>query len=109
MRISDWSSDVCASDLGHDAERLLQRRDVETREMEQLQPRGIGQNRFQYRRVIGAAGLEADEMLVARPVADLDEAEPVAQRVQPHGFGIDRDRTREIGSAWCRERVWKDG
>src|SRR3546814_1923698 len=62
--------------------------------MEQLQPRGIGQNRFQYRRVIGAAGLEADEMLVARPVADLDEAEPVAQRVQPHGFGIDRDRTR---------------
>src|SRR3546814_5193984 len=33
-------------------------------------------------------------MLVARPVADLDEAEPVAQRVQPHGFGIDRDRTR---------------
>src|SRR3546814_4124011 len=62
--------------------------------MEQLQPRGIGQNRFQYRRVIGAAGLEADEMLVARPVADLDEAELVAQRVQPHDFGIDRDRTR---------------
>src|SRR3546814_11001514 len=99
MRISDWSSDVCSSDLlgaidgrGHDAERLLQRRDVETREMEQLQPRGIGQNRFQYRRVIGAAGLEADEMLVARPVADLDEAEPVAQRVQ-------------LGRASGRERV----
>ncbi len=30
-------------------------------------------------------------MLVARPVADLDEAQPVAQRVQAHGFGIDGD------------------
>src|SRR3546814_20786909 len=33
-------------------------------------------------------------MLVAAAVADLDQAQPVAQRVQPHGLGVDGDRTR---------------
>src|SRR3546814_112290 len=33
-------------------------------------------------------------MLVARTVADLDEAQPVAQRVEAHRLGIDRDGAR---------------
>src|SRR3546814_10275621 len=61
---------------GDDAERVLERGDVEAREMEQLEPRGVGQDRLEHRRVIGAAGTKADEMLVAAAVADLDQAQP---------------------------------
>src|SRR3546814_17429981 len=63
MRISDWSSDVCSSDL------LLQI--------------GCG---------IIAAWPEADEMLVPVPIADLYDAQAVARGDEPHGFSVDGDR-----------------
>src|SRR3546814_12737861 len=83
---------------GDDAERVLERGDVEAREMEQLEPRGVGQDRLEHRRVIGAAGTKADEMLVAAAVAALDQAQPGAQRVQPHGLGVaGRSEERRVG------------
>ena len=62
--------------------------------MVELQSRRIGEHRLEDGRVIGAAGGEADEMLVAAPVGDLDEAEPVAAELEPHRLGIDGDRAR---------------
>ena len=35
---------------------------------------------------------EPNQMLVARPVAQLHQTKPVAARNQAHGFGIDRNR-----------------
>ncbi len=61
--------------------------------MIELGPRRIGEDRLQHRRGI-VAGREADEMLVAAPVGELDEAQPVAGRVETHRLGIDGDRAR---------------
>jgi hypothetical protein len=47
-----------------------------------------------------AARRKADEMLVAPPVGNLDDAEPVAAGVQTHRLGIDGDRPG-------REHAWR--
>ncbi len=52
---------------GDDAEIEADRREVEAREMIELEPVGIGEQRAQVRRVIGRARAEAHEMLVALP------------------------------------------
>src|SRR3546814_15852160 len=78
MRISDWSSDVCASDLfGDGAHRLhvLVELQVQHRTHVQRADRGMG--------IPGAVG--------AVPVEDLGEAAGILGE--------------EIGSASCRERV----
>ena len=74
--------------------------DVETREMIELEPVRVGQQRLEIRRGIIAVGAEADEMLVARAVAKLHQAQPVAAGNQAHRLGIDRDRpARRTGTA----------
>ena len=60
--------------------------------MVELEPLGIAQQRLQVGRGIVAARAEADEMLVAAAVGDLDQAQPVAARDQAHRLGVDRDR-----------------
>ena len=62
--------------------------------MEQLENRGIGEQGTQPRRLILGWG-ELHEM--ADPIArrELHEAQPVAMRVQPHRFGVDRDDAGE--------------
>ena len=71
---------------------MLDRGEVEAREMEQLEPLRIGQNRLQIGCVIGALGAEAHEVLVALAIADLDDAQPVADGDEAHGFGVDGHR-----------------
>ena len=60
--------------------------------MIELEPIGIAEQRLEVGRGIIAVGAEADEMLVAAAVGELDQAQPVAARDQPHRLGIDRDR-----------------
>ena len=71
---------------------MLDRRQVEAREMIELQPLGIGEHGAQVRRGIVAVGAEADQMLVAAPVRQLDDAEAIARGDEPHRLGIDGDR-----------------
>ena len=77
---------------GDDAEIVLDRRKIEAGEMIELEPCRIGQNRLEIGRGKRAARGEADEMLVALPVGNLDQAQPVARGDQTHGLGIDRNR-----------------
>jgi hypothetical protein len=62
-----------AGDLGAEHRRgdhpevVLDRGEVEAREVVQLDPRGSARHRLEVGRVVGAAGGEADEMLVAPP------------------------------------------
>src|SRR5690606_16613148 len=89
-----------AGDLGaehrgrHDPEVVLDRREVEAGEVEQLGPRRIGQRGLEVRRIVGAADAEADEVLVSAAVADLDDAQAIARRDEPHGLGVDGDGAR---------------
>ena len=62
---------------------MVNRRQIEAREVEQLYPRWIAQHRAQVGRGIRAARSETDEMFVAAPVGDLNEAQPIARGNQP--------------------------
>ncbi len=84
-----------AGDLGAEhrrcdhAEVILDRREIESREVVELEPGRIGQHGLEVGRIVGAAIGEADEVFVTLPVADLQEAEAVPGRHKPHGLGID--------------------
>src|SRR3546814_6923177 len=80
MRISDWSSDVCSSDLGESKMSLIE---YETRDRVAL----ITLNRPEQRNAQNAALLK-----------ELDEA-----------FDRAVDDNEEIGRASCRERVCQYG
>ncbi len=100
-------TDQLAGDFGAIAGRrfhpevIFDRGEVEAREMEQLEPCGIGQHRLEIGRVVIAVGRKADKVLVALAVADLDDAQPVADRDKTHGFGIDGHGA--IGEDACGE------
>ncbi len=91
MRTSFDAILVQNTGAGDDAEIGLDHGEVEAGEMIELQPRRIGEHRLQHRRGI-VPPVEADEMLVAAAVGQLDQAQPVARRVEPHRLGVDRDR-----------------
>src|SRR3546814_4731260 len=80
MRISDWSSDVCSSDLvGGDRDRL---------------------GRFQHAVEVGIGHLAVADRHDARRVAAL--------HVVAGNRRVDRaDLAAEIGRASCRKRVWQ--
>ncbi len=59
--------------------------------MEQLEPVRITQQRLEIRRRIVAAPPEADEMFLAAPIRELDEAQAIARRIQAHRLRIDGD------------------
>src|SRR3546814_5537455 len=85
MRISDWSSDVCSSDLEDDAGRIL---------LALLE------------HVAHAAGADADEHLDEVRAGDREERHV---RLPRDGAGEQRlagaGRADEIGRASCRDRV----
>ena len=66
--------------------------DVEAREMIELEPVGIAEQRLEVGRGIVAVRAEADQMLVAVAVGQLDQAQPVAAGDQAHRLGVDGDR-----------------
>src|SRR3546814_2193269 len=81
MRISDWSSDVCSSDL-HGREGLVAAR---------LEARGVERRAGCEDNAVGRPRLDAPDRIVGD-----------ARVGRPHGdFGLGR----EIGRASCRERV----
>ena len=65
----------------------MDHRHVKAGEVHQFQPFGIGQHRLQIGRVILAGG-KAHEVLIAVAVADLQQAQPVAVRVEAHGLAV---------------------
>src|SRR3546814_3293980 len=94
MRISDWSSDVCSSDLLEDAgeassETALPR----TRTTDRLQLRLMREDIVQLDAAADARGLKRTEWLVMLLRRRLHATSP-----PPRG-------DREIGRASCRERV----
>src|SRR3546814_15765682 len=98
MRISDWSSDVCSSDLlleqfvaGLVAERVVDR--LEAIEIEQEQ-RG---------RAIGAPRL--GERLIERPLHLLAVGEPGQLVEARHSCDLGVRAALQIGRASCRDRV----
>src|SRR3546814_17299321 len=105
MRISDWSSDVCSSDLQGDgaAGRRLQA-DVVQRRL----GAAVGER---YRlKAHGAAGNA--ERTGARRIDDLrllveqrEDALRGSQAVLQHGVQLAEALQRQIGRASCRERV----
>src|SRR5271170_1208540 len=74
---------------------MINHPEVEAREMEQLGYAAIGQQFPQPRRRI-APGRELHEMRVPIAGRQLDEAQPVAMRVEPHRLGVNRDNRSEV-------------
>src|SRR6185312_9723933 len=77
-----------------DAEIMPEHGDVEAAEMEDLQDRGIGQQRLEAWRVIGAGG-ELHEMRYAITGRKLDQAQAVAMGIEAHRFRVDGDAGAE--------------
>ena len=82
---------------GHEPEIGLDHRHIESGEMVELQPPGVGEERLQIGRGVSAPLGEPHEMLVAAPVGQLNDAQPVAARVKAHRLGIDGNRA--VGEA----------
>ena len=72
-----------------------ERREVEAGVVEDLQDVRVLEQARQPRRLDGALA-HLHEMGVAVPRRELDETKPVARRVEPHGFRVDRDHGAEI-------------
>src|SRR3546814_3953976 len=85
MRISDWSSDVCSSDL----------------EIHELIDGGIGG------REAAAHHFLADEILVPRRKGGDVEADMIAGKADAALEAFAAFGAEEIGRASCRERVWR--
>src|SRR3546814_4756212 len=96
MRISDWSSDVCSSDLRiavwavHRVKRTRRHRDVTRADFQRREVAG----QQQYAAAVGLRGIK------------VFEADDLAAAAQPPVGGKPCDRRFEqIGRASCRERV----
>src|SRR6478609_1736845 len=82
--------------LRHHAKGVIEGGEIEAREVKDFCHLRIGQQRLQVRRV-GVAHWNLDDVGAAVAVRHLHHAEPVAMRIEPHGFGVDRDRIRVAG------------
>src|SRR5579863_69175 len=80
--------------LRHHPEIVVEDREIEPREMEQLDDCGVDEEPLQIRGVVAAGG-ELNEMSIAIAARELYQAQPVAMRVEPHRLGVDRDRVTE--------------
>src|SRR3546814_14125099 len=109
MRISDWSSDVCSSDLMREADGNVAIRVTETEDNDAFEVAGRGE--LQLAVLIETMRREGYELSVSRPRV-LFRSDPVTgQRLEPiEEVVIDLDGEYsgvvEIGRAACRERGW---
>src|SRR3546814_15422217 len=105
MRISDWSSDVCSSDLGlsEEAFRLFGRGAGTPVAIEH--PRPVDSLEMVRAKIQGRALDAGEYAAVVRDIAALrySKMEIAAFLVACAGFLT----TEEIGRASCRERVWQ--
>src|SRR3546814_13704327 len=112
MRISDWSSDVCSSDLV-DVEALSFRQLVRRPALEHVEPFSIGLHQTVFDAVVDhldemarAGRTDVDVALLGTRTLNFlarggarDCAQPRRERIE------DRIQMVEIGRASCRERV----
>src|SRR3546814_12898965 len=94
MRISDWSSDVCSSDLERRAGGALLRLLV-VEEEEQL----VLDQRAAERRAVGGVVLEAREV---RDVLVLADHRVVAVQAVARAMELVRSDERRVGKEWVR-------
>src|SRR3546814_2293457 len=103
MRISDWSSDVCSSDLAQQNQTSATRDNWGTRSGHAVERIGYGES--------GPRGRTIDGELVAKSVADTQSKFSVGDRVFHIKFGNGNvagvEGNKQIGRASCRERVCK--
>src|SRR3546814_1735750 len=93
MRISDWSSDVCSSDLGMAMAVRLAGRVLRIVAVPVVQ-------------VVDMAVAVGQRRMVVFMHMTLGQMQPDAQRHQGTGDNqLDRDGVAQIGRASCRERV----
>src|SRR3546814_12709810 len=102
MRISDWSSDVCSSDLGHRTQAAPETRIAVIRGAGKERANAVFERGLSFRR---QAPVEAGKL---RHAADADAVAEAGDRdlvtfVEQRGNG--RACRVEIGRASCRERV----
>src|SRR3546814_13640489 len=115
MRISDWSSDVCSSDLEPAGLRDADDLDVRQRR---------GRRRGPFRRIVAGDAADKLRQVRARPhIADQSFGEPsfrpqlVAYPFAHEGLcrfphvdiGIEKSEERRVGKEWvrtCRDRWW---
>src|SRR6516164_9821622 len=96
----------------HDAQTPLQHTEIEAGEMKDLQNRTVGEKFGQIRRGAGAC---RDLHYVGGTVArrQLHHAQPIADRIEPHGFGVDRHGVdtvaREVGQIAAMQADSHDG
>src|SRR3546814_15349170 len=103
MRISDWSSDVCSSDLIAlaDAVGALDAGDAALRADRAIAHLAIHADLIDRRLDIGAVGMAVDEHALARA-----PAEQLIER-HPRRLGLDRSEERRVGKecvSTCRSR-----
>ena len=79
----------------HHAERVAQRRHVETAEVEQLQHVRVREQILEPRRA-RLSGPDLHDVRAAVAAGELDDAEPIALDLEAEGFGVDRDDRAEI-------------
>src|SRR3546814_10313010 len=96
MRISDWSSDVCSSDLSHNDNKITYFARTNSRVPKVF---GIKQrDRVYHTHLIGRTGSGKTTLLETLICQDIDAGRGLAV-IDPHGD--------QIGRASCRERVWQ--
>src|SRR3546814_11844531 len=94
MRISDWSSDVCSSDL---IDFVAPKREIVL-----VEPETVHQRHDVAITDFGAADIIGET--IGEPGAVGEQAGPRREAIALPPCGIDRD-ARQIGRASCRERV----
>src|SRR3546814_12817423 len=116
MRISDWSSDVCSSDLAPQiGERGIARAKIVERDAEAMLSQVLQRLARMAGRVHHHIFGDFEDDLRGRDMGCGDHADDPpdeAVRLELHGRKIDRDLTAgpaadEIGRASWRERVWQ--
>src|SRR3546814_11472778 len=119
MRISDWSSDVCSSDLGatkawaDEAQRIIEARFSLIAESEACYLDAAGMNTFTGMVRLGVAGFVMTGEILATSEWDRSISRPlktcfqmvVPSRLHNPDWQMDTEDLRKIGRAACRGRV----
>src|SRR3546814_16677894 len=100
LRISDWSSDVCSSDLQLDA--FVGHEPGDPAKLASVVLRAVDDENPPFHLLVGADGFESVQAKMDRLKADMDAWRAVSSDTA-------YARTVEIGRAAGRERVCKEG
>src|SRR3546814_12168819 len=108
MRISDWSSDVCSSDLLDDREIELEL--SANVGVDIMTPPGMEEMGQQLRQMFSSLGggkthKRSLSIKAARPLLVEEEAGKLVNEDEVREAAIEACRSEEIGRASCRERV----